>query len=287
MFLPTIGECLRNINICFNSYWSQAEERSSAAFILSCGYLNSSESIKTDCRSLTGYGKIPKDNGAHSYGELDPVLFSTVFPELQITFEYLYNGDKVMTGRLTGLGSTDGTVDVFQTDFRSNQVLRLFQDFRNSIITCIRFSPTFNEKTIKFIVNPAVETSYVCEYSMELAENAIKQLPLSEAYDCVNTSCWADVDCDGEDEILIGTFGGVLFIYKAVASDYQLVKQIRTDGPIHSVGHSDLIGDGTRCLFFVTTRGVHIYNHSLDSMAKLLKQRLAHLPLAFSFNTTH
>ena len=40
-------------------------------------------------------------------------------------------------------------------------------------------------------------------------------LPESDDFDCVTCTCIADVDWDGNNEILLGTYGQVRFVLKA------------------------------------------------------------------------
>ena len=40
-------------------------------------------------------------------------------------------------------------------------------------------------------------------------------LPESDEFDCVTCTCIADVDWDGNNEILLGTYGQVMFVLKS------------------------------------------------------------------------
>ena len=42
-------------------------------------------------------------------------------------------------------------------------------------------------------------------------------LPESDEFDCVTCTCIADVDWDGNNEILLGTYGQVRFVLKSRA----------------------------------------------------------------------
>ncbi|XP_053329911.1 KICSTOR complex protein kaptin [Spea bombifrons] len=106
-------------------------------------------------------------------------------------------------------------------------------------------------------------------------------LPDSDRYDSVLCAVAADVDFDGELEILLATYGQELLCYKYTAGagaegQFQLVWQRGFPSPPLCMAHVDLTCDGLCELAVVCLKGLHVLQHSLAQTAKCLLQRLRH-----------
>ena len=68
-----------------------------------------------------------------------------------------------------------------------------------------------------------------------------------------------DIDFDGKQEILIGTYGEQMLVYKNVREDQWVLHWNKSfNNPIHNIYHLDMTGDGVKDLFIVTLKTVII-----------------------------
>lgn len=94
-------------------------------------------------------------------------------------------------------------------------------------------------------------------------------LPHSVDHDSVLCLTTADVDWDGEDEILVGTFDARLLVYRATSSTedglphYTLVLERRFMYPVYSIQVGDFNGDGVDEIIAVTSFGIHVLQPNL------------------------
>jgi len=105
-------------------------------------------------------------------------------------------------------------------------------------------------------------------------------LPGSTEHDAVLCSAVSDVDWDGEQEVLIGTYGEQLLAYSRVReggalssiggsdSEYVLDWTREFAHPIYSIKTGDFNQDGAEELVVNTLRGVHILQPDLQAAAK-------------------
>ena len=85
------------------------------------------------------------------------------------------------------------------------------------------------------------------------------ELPTSAAGDAVLCGITADVDLDGSVEILLGTFGRQLLVYKWESSAWDLRATRTLPHPVHGLHHLDVTGDGVRELLILTPKGLHVF----------------------------
>jgi hypothetical protein len=105
-----------------------------------------------------------------------------------------------------------------------------------------------------------------------------KCIPLHQGnlFDSILCAEVADVNWDGRNEIVLGTFGKRILVYKAKGDDeeFELQHIYQVAFPVHGVKYCDIIGDGLRELAVLSTRGVHIFQHNLQEGIKLCVSRL-------------
>eukprot|EP01117_Protostelium_nocturnum_P014265 TRINITY_DN5420_c0_g1_i3.p1 TRINITY_DN5420_c0_g1~~TRINITY_DN5420_c0_g1_i3.p1 ORF type:complete len:485 (-),score=145.06 TRINITY_DN5420_c0_g1_i3:134-1588(-) len=109
-------------------------------------------------------------------------------------------------------------------------------------------------------------------------------LPKSDQFDSITCIAIADIDFDGYYELLLGTYGQQVLIYKERETDtvivqpevsgvgserrkekeFYLVKKLSFLAPVMSLYWSPLIPDGTHQLVVVTLNGVHILQPDLE-----------------------
>jgi hypothetical protein len=80
----------------------------------------------------------------------------------------------------------------------------------------------------------------------------------SESSDCVLCCCIADINMDGQNEILLGTYGQEVLIFALINDIWELVTRKLFDAPVHFISYIDITNDGIKELIVLTQRGVHI-----------------------------
>ncbi|KAK3736812.1 hypothetical protein RRG08_000563 [Elysia crispata] len=172
----------------------------------------------------------------------DPVMATQYFPEFidvngcvtQMELKKLDSGH-----RLTAIGVQSGLVTLFLVNIVSHQIEKKWETDMDSPITSIQlFShhvtspcPEFlhviddarsenvsraeaADKSINLLITSAIDPAVVFCDVLESDLTKRHVLPLSNGQDVVLCSCIMDIDFDGENEILIGTYGQVLLAYK-------------------------------------------------------------------------
>ena len=111
----------------------------------------------------------------------------------------------------------------------------------------------------------------------------------TESQDCLTCSSIGDIDLDGKNEILLGTFGKVVFICRLPIDDsktndsngltfageiFPVCRVLPLAASPFSLIATDLINDDLPELIIATTRGLHIHQLDLNEVAKLIETRL-------------
>lgn len=106
-------------------------------------------------------------------------------------------------------------------------------------------------------------------------------LPESNLFDsvtCINTM---DIDCDGDLEILVGTYGRVFLVYKLYLSEGVLVPQIcyrrNYCSPIYKICYSDITNDGLSEIIILTFDGIHILQRCLKTAQLFIQKTILEL----------
>ncbi|XP_031773398.1 KICSTOR complex protein kaptin [Apis florea] len=96
---------------------------------------------------------------------------------------------------------------------------------------------------------------------MDILSNGMNEdiiLNGSETTDCILCSCVADINMDGQNEILLGTYGQEVLIFYFINNTWELIIRKLFDAPVHSICYMDITNDGMKELIVLTQRGVHI-----------------------------
>ena len=111
----------------------------------------------------------------------------------------------------------------------------------------------------------------------------------SDSQDCITSSCICDIDLDGKNEILLGTFGKACFIcrvpidnYKSntidglsfVAETFPVCRVLSLSASAYGILAFDFTNDGLDEIIIATTKGLHIYQLELNEVIKLIENRL-------------
>ncbi|GBN57436.1 KICSTOR complex protein kaptin [Araneus ventricosus] len=224
-------------------------------------------------------------------------LSTTCFPEFSSLNSLVMWMDFFATSeyRITALGCKDGfvivsSVNLPETTLQASwkiehdgpiSTVRLFQDSTLESMQNGFFSKTRKDDKIHLCVGNAIEVSVVyrdiLKHGLELKNQEL--LPESSMYDCVVCSLIADIDMDGKNEVLLGTYGQELLVYKwEVASgnkgSYKLYHKQMFPHPLLALSYMDIIGDGVKELLVLTTNGLHILQHDLAQVRDICVERM-------------
>ncbi|CAB5192498.1 unnamed protein product [Rhizophagus irregularis] len=131
------------------------------------------------------------------------------------------------------------------------------------------------QEEIHMLVTCAVEQAIIyCYVDKEILKSPIYLRECSQ-HDSVLCSHIMDIDWDGKNEILIGTYGRELLIYKQNVNSqdmitYQLLWQRSFTHPIYRIASLDLNEDGIEELIVATQYGVHILQPNLSKAKEQL-----------------
>ncbi|KAK4307757.1 hypothetical protein Pmani_020495 [Petrolisthes manimaculis] len=123
------------------------------------------------------------------------------------------------------------------------------------------------------------------------------ELPESDGHDVVSCCVTCDIDNDGENEIIIGTYEKSVIIYKRKLGEGEKKKKederekdqeedcrkwythgrLKVPCAVLALECCDMIGDGTNQLIVMTSAGTHIFQHNPADLAQLVLHRLERL----------
>ncbi|KAL9559228.1 hypothetical protein MBANPS3_000545 [Mucor bainieri] len=158
-----------------------------------------------------------------------------------------------------------------------SHAIRIFSPITSVLV----FQPRASNKTreddeLHLVVTCAIEQAIVYRSIDTDGLSTSKTLPLSGNFDSVLCSHVMDVDWDGEKEILIGTYGRQVLIYKQVAGTqvYTVLWKRQFAYPIYRMTHLDLNRDGLDELIVTTMYGVHIFQPNMKKAREKLLEVL-------------
>ncbi|XP_068979891.1 KICSTOR complex protein kaptin-like isoform X2 [Bombus flavifrons] len=236
---------------------------------------------------------IREDKLNHSYSE-SPI--EKYFPELHdiqgiaiwINIYYYDN----YNWRLTVIGCECGLVNVAITNVLELKVCRSWKlRYDRPVSSVSIFSlqnsiekPSFlsSNNSKSFLNNQetklnvlVVNTSNAVVF-MDVLNNGMDEditLNGSETSDCILCSCIADINMDGQNEILLGTYGQEVLIFCFINNSWELIIRKLFDAPVHSICYMDITNDGMKELIVLTQRGVHILQHNIMDVKDKWKKR--------------
>ncbi|XP_053577602.1 KICSTOR complex protein kaptin [Bombina bombina] len=249
-----------------------------------------------------------ENEGLHQFEE-QPV--ENLFPELQnlpsnIIWLSVYNIPDTQR-RITAYGCQSGHVCVSHVEQRKREILQswsLQQDGPLSKVLIFSLPSEHRraggtedwrqdggevqkyQEEYSVLVTSTIEMSAVYRNVLQNGLEEQLLLPDSDQFDSVLCAVAADVDFDGEPEILLGTYGQELLCYKYLhgggqRGQFQLLWQRSFPSPLLCMAHLDLTSDGLCELAIVCLKGLHILQHSLkkaaESLIQLLKEKVESL----------
>ncbi|CEP14747.1 hypothetical protein [Parasitella parasitica] len=161
-----------------------------------------------------------------------------------------------------------------------SHAIRIFSPITSVLV----FQPRASTKTreddeLHLVVTCAIEQAIVYRSIETAGLSTSKTLPLSGNFDSVLCSHVMDVDWDGEKEILIGTYGRQVLIYKQVSGTqvYTVLWKRQFAYPIYRMTHLDLNRDGLDELIVTTMYGVHIFQPNMKKARDKLLEVLQYV----------
>uniref|UniRef100_A0A0V0J921 Kaptin n=3 Tax=Schistocephalus solidus TaxID=70667 RepID=A0A0V0J921_SCHSO len=224
--------------------------------------------------------------------------------------------------RLSAFGCIDGWFGVGMTDISKPVLLHFFSGSHDSPITCVKLFKQFPEPSPHPLgsqgetVEPPFSAGTPEEFSLLVCSGFEPAVVYQNVYTCqhfgsdnqavlhgsadfdhVNCACVGDLDFDGRPEIVIGTFGQQLLLYRwvtdeertsdsvvavAAAADkaslpgrYECVSRRTVAGQVHSLLYGyDFLGDGCLCLAVLTSQGLQVLQCKSETVMDLLERRL-------------
>ena len=110
----------------------------------------------------------------------------------------------------------------------------------------------------------------------------------TDSQDCLTSSAIVDIDLDGKNEILLGTFGKVCYICRMPLDNYNpkhvnglsfvgetfpICRVLPLSASAFSIRAFDLTNDGLDEIIIATTKGLHVYQLELSEVITLLEAR--------------
>ncbi|KAI8981840.1 hypothetical protein BDF20DRAFT_431943 [Mycotypha africana] len=161
-----------------------------------------------------------------------------------------------------------------------SHALQIFSPITSVLLFQPRASLTVREDDeLHLVVTCAIEQAIVYRNVEKNGLSFNKTLPLSGNYDSVLCSHAMDVDWDGEKEILIGTYGRQVLIYKQIPGTYSytVLWKRQFAYPIYRMTHLDLNRDGLDELIVTTMFGVHIFQPNMKKARDRLLEVLQYV----------
>ncbi|KAJ7376499.1 hypothetical protein OS493_034235 [Desmophyllum pertusum] len=258
--------------------------RKEVVFLL-CG---SDESVHMFCEDRT-----------HQRFEEQPV--QNYFPELQnlpSNVLWLEVEAQQNAKRVTVIGCQNGHVKVTLTDLTAGpSIVEEYTLDRDGPISSVKLysqrssqikvnsddqmiETTTEESSTDYhlLVCCAIEASVVYTNVITQGFTNMVTLPDSDDFDCVTCTCIADVDWDGNNEIILGTYGQELLVYKCISVpdntlqsssnvDFQLMWRRSFANPLFAIEYLDLTNDGLKEIAVASLSGLHVLQHNLDKAA--------------------
>lgn len=143
---------------------------------------------------------------------------------------------------------------------------------------------TYSESTTTpkthLLIGRALIPSFVYRDVINWGIDKHAMLPSSDDFDSVVCGCIADIDMDGENEVILGTYGQEVLVYKLERSSsgetdyYTLLWHQTVSHPILALKYMDLTGDGVCELLVLSTKGLHILQHDLRETTNICIDRM-------------
>ncbi|XP_064112312.1 KICSTOR complex protein kaptin-like [Macrobrachium nipponense] len=241
------------------------------------------------------------DDESHGYQEADTYCAFPEFEDVEgitLCIDVLYSTDDKR--RVTATSGENGKVHMFLVNLESTPKIeasrvmewdypspsvKIFNQSANVAVPEIlqafvsKKEDTTSDKKMSPLIAVAnsLESCFVYRDVFDNCQGCLLQD--TDINDVVTCCIVCDIDQDGELEVLIGTYGQVILIYKnnEEIGQWELYHSVTLPCPVLAMVHCDVMGDGSLQLIVMTTIGIHIFQPDPWELAALLLNRLEKL----------
>nr|XP_045617862.1 KICSTOR complex protein kaptin-like isoform X1 [Procambarus clarkii]XP_045617871.1 KICSTOR complex protein kaptin-like isoform X1 [Procambarus clarkii]XP_045617879.1 KICSTOR complex protein kaptin-like isoform X1 [Procambarus clarkii] len=240
------------------------------------------------------------DDESHSYQEVDG---SESFPEFKqmtditLWMDISYSSDN--TRRVSATCGAGGAVHMFYVNVESTPQITashaISWDYPSAAVKIFDLNttlsvPSFLQEVYRsqnrtgrtdaascphVVVGNTLEACFV--YSDFTSSCEGYRLPECDSGDVVTCCIVCDIDQDGKNEILVGTYGQMVIVYKHNEEEpftWDICHKISVPCPVLSLAYCDVMGGGSYQLIVMTTTGIHIFQHNPWELASVILRRL-------------
>lgn len=269
---------------------NQTGQRSGEFVFLLCGSDSRIHLFREDIHQT--YSEIPVEDHFPEFGNI---------PDIVLVMDLKYKEEDGT--RISAIGCENGFVQVAVTALKNSgeiqiksswqvdldspiSALHLFEDSAHwplpdyikhtELTNCYNSGPALKTH---LLICRALIPSLVYRDVLDRGLEMHATLPCSDDFDSVVCGCVADIDMDGVNEVILGTYGQEVLVYKLVCQRsgreaYELLWHQTVSHPILSIKYMDLTGDGICELLVLSTKGLHILQHDLRETASICVERM-------------
>eukprot|EP00116_Pleurobrachia_bachei_P005163 sb/3465425/ len=224
-----------------------------------------------------GEGGLHRDNTTRSLGV--PCSRGELLSEKAQDGLYIITVDVWVGGgvRYVACGTVDGSVHVTASDKEWRVLWRDSYEWEGPIAD-IRFVSL--QGVLCLVAACAVEQVVLFTHLRE-KQNLSRFVPLPDAHMYDSPTCLQlmDIDYDRQPEILVGTYGGMLLVYKITflkdGTPKPVLRYIRNyNSPLFSICYSDVTSDGLFEILLLSHNGIHVLQRCLKTAAAFVGRLL-------------
>ncbi|CAF1314333.1 unnamed protein product [Adineta steineri] len=197
--------------------------------------------------------------------------------------------------RLIACGHSNGLLDLYITEVPTDgspKTVHKTLEY-DSFISTVKFfyhnqKPREDEQP-HLLVTSALEQAVIYRDVIKnhLTDSVV--LTGTDSQDCITSSCICDIDLDGKNEIILGTFGKSCFICRIpidncksntndgltfIGETFPVCRVLSLSASAYGILAYDFTNDGIDEIIIATTKGLHIYQLELNEVVKLIENRL-------------
>ncbi|KAJ3636757.1 hypothetical protein MTP99_000270 [Tenebrio molitor] len=233
----------------------------------------------------------------HLYKEVEnkeffPEFVKTPSPVVWIDIHF----DEDSTERITAVACECGYVRLTKVCLKTNKLIFNFSTKLNNYISHVSMYPNetavplegalanlstgklTRKGALNLLVVNTILPPVLFEDVLTCGLSKYVSLPRHD-YTCVLTCCQiADVDFDGEKEILVGNSAEEIMLYKRDPDKGWCLEELKMfSSPIISMKYVDLLEDGVNELVVLSMKGVHFLQHDFLHVDKVLSDKIKQL----------
>ncbi|KAJ8923985.1 hypothetical protein NQ315_006761 [Exocentrus adspersus] len=238
----------------------------------------------------------------HVYKEIDNKDYFPEFtktPSPVIWIDIYYSQD--YTERITSFACECGYVKLLKVDTKKNQVVYNFSTRFGNYISRVQIFPedevshlfktddsehaTKRESKkdspnkINLVVINTILPAVIFRNVLEFGLTHYSTLPRHDSTSIMTCCEIADIDFDGEKEILIGNSAQEIMLLKHDTQKGWCLEDVKKiAAPVLGIKYIDISGDGVRELVILGMKGVHVLQHDSSHIRQVLQTKIQSLP---------